>query len=319
MYTDNSDGRECAGTTKRNGPVTTWKRLGSALAMGTAIISLSGCPDFFPPIAPQLEYDRGYTQGFLRDDYYWEGYFDSFDSLTFDDVFYQGSDIPFLDELSFDAGFYDGLWTAYNDGFFTSYRYAFIIGFSEGYDAAFYPDYLDFLANDQHIENLNGGWGDGYNDGFSEGRVFGAFDYESGWPFDWEDALLDYEDGTDLFFEEVGFGTGEFGPVVLYEYGTDPMFLKEARTPRSLLRADIPTLRNLPGTKAVDLKNELFRPLIEEARAGLNTVDAQVPRNPRPESRLTSTHLQRLEQYLGALKAANESRTPRTGVRVPTE
>src|SRR5690606_33914571 len=148
----------------------------------------------------------------------------------------------------------------YNDGYFTSYRYAFIIGWSEGYDAAFYPDYLAFLALDQHTENLNGGWGDGYNDGFSEGRVFGAYDYEAGLAFDWEDALLDYEDGVDLYFEEVDVGTGALGPVFLYEYGTDPLTLKTARTPRSLLRGDVPTLRDMPGEKAVDLKQEMFRP-----------------------------------------------------------
>jgi len=283
----------------------------AALAAGFSAILLAGCPFAFPP---QLDYDAGYQQGFQRDDYYWDGFFDSYDSLTFDDVFYQGSDIPFLDEISFDAGFYDGLWTAYNDGFFTSYRYGFIIGWSEGYDAAFWPDYLDFLANDQHIENLNGGWGDGYNDGFSEGRVFGAFDFEAGLAFDWEDALLDYEDGVDLYFDEVDVGTGAFGPVILYEYGTDPWDLKTARANRSNLRQDAPSIRNQPGVKVEALKQELFRPLINEAVTVLDVLNEDVPRNPR-SVRFNSTHLQRLDQYLGIAKSGHE-RTERTGPRV---
>lgn len=282
-----------------------------ALALGVSALVLAGCPLFFPP---QLEYDRGFDEGFKRDDYYWEGFFDSYDSLTFDDVFYQGSDIPFIDDLTFDAGFYDGLWTAYNDGYFTSYRYAFIVGWSEGYDAAFYPDYLDFLANDQHIENLNGGWGDGYNDGFSEGRVFGAFDYEAGLPFDWEDALFDYEDGVDLYFEEVDVGTGAFGPVILYEWGTDPWELKSARENRSLFRQFTPSIRNQPGVKAETVKQQMFRPLINEAQSALNVVDEEVPRNPRGV-RLTTTHLDRLNQYLGISKSEG-GRSERSGARV---
>ena len=285
-------------------------RLG-ILAVGISAIVLAGCPAINPP---QFEYDRGYQEGFLRDDYYWDGFFDSYDSLTFDDVFYQGSDIPFLDEISYNAGFYDGLWTAYNDGYFTSYHYAFIVGWSEGYDAAFYPDYLNFLANDQHVENLNGGWGDGYNDGFSEGRVFGAFDFEAGLPFDWEDALFDYEDGVDLYFEEVDVGTGAFGPVILYEYGTDPWDLKSARENRSFLRQDTPSIRNQPGAKVDALKQELFRPLISEAVTALDVLNEDVPRNPR-SVRFNTTHLERLNQYLGISKSGEEP-TGRTGARV---
>jgi hypothetical protein len=283
----------------------------AALAIGFSAIVLTGCPWFFPP---QFDYDRGYQEGFLRDDYYWEGFFDSYDSMTFDDVFYQGSDIPFIDDLSYEAGFNDGLWTAYNDGYFTSYRYAFIVGWSEGYDAAFWPDYLNFLANDQHIENLNGGWGDGYNDGFSEGRVFGAFDFEDGRPFDWEDALLDYEDGVDLYFEEVNVGTGEFGPVVLYEWGTDPWDLKSARENRSLLRQYTPSIRNQPGVKAETVKQEMFRPLTSEAQSALNVLETEVPRNPR-SVRFDSTHLQRINQYISGAKSEGEG-SERTGARV---
>src|SRR5690606_42004154 len=65
----------------------------------SSVLVLTGCPWF--PTTPQLTYDSGYTVGFLRDDYYWNGFFDSYDSLTYDDVFYAANDIPFIDDNSY--------------------------------------------------------------------------------------------------------------------------------------------------------------------------------------------------------------------------
>lgn len=61
-----------------------------------------------------------------------------------------------------------------------AYDYAFTVGFSEGYDIGYRPDWPDFLYSDQHVEYYDGGFTDGYNDGFSEGRVLGATDYAQG-------------------------------------------------------------------------------------------------------------------------------------------
>lgn len=279
----------------------TTRTIAAALIAATLVACPSG--DY-----AQQQYDLGYAAGFLRNDFYWDGYFDGYDTLTDFPYYYDDSDIPFIEELSYDAGYWDGVWYAYNDGYFVDYHYAFIIGFSEGYDAAFYPDYLDFLANDTHFEFLNGGWGDGYNDGFSEGRIFGAADFEQGFVFDWEDALADYESGTDLYFEEIDLGTGIYGPVFLYEYGTNPADLlkRQPRTKRDRLD---PAIRSNKD-KALELKDEeLYRPLTEEAQAELNQHPANTPRNPNPV-RLTTTYLERINAYLGA-KAADESTTER--------
>lgn len=257
----------------------------------------------------QAEYDAGYDDGFAEDDWYWDGYFDGFDTLDDSPVYYDDSDIPFIDELSYDAGYWDGVWYAYNDGYFVDYHYAFILGFSEGYDAAFYPDYLDFLDNDVHIEYLNGGWGDGYNDGFSEGRIFGASDFEQGLSFDWEDALADYESGTDLYFEEIDLGTGAFGPVILYEYGADPADLKSSRPLRGK-RAPL-TIRSTDKGEPVDYAT-VDRPLIQEARAELEIAPSSAPRNPRPV-RLEETYLVRIQGYLAFIsKAASAPRARAT-------
>ena len=222
-------------------------------------------------------------------------------------IYYQGDTIPYLDELSYDAGFWDGVWWAYNDGYFVDYRYAFILGFSEGYDNAFWPDYLDFLAGDLHVEYLHGGWIDGYNDGFSEGRVFGANDYEQGLPFDWESALLDYEDGVDLYFEEVDVGTGVYGPVYLYEYGTDPHTLKANTVRGDRLLGPERTMRS-GLTKEVDMEGrELYRALTTDARQRYEVTPENSVRNDR-ELRLETTWLQRIQSYLSAGKSADTRR-----------
>lgn len=242
------------------------------------------------------DYDLGFSIGFLQDDYYWDGFDDSYD--TEDIVYYAGSEIPYVASPPYDAGYWDGVWQAYNDGYFVCYDYAFTIGFSEGYDAAFQEDYLDFLDDDVHIEYDNGGWADGYNDGFSEGRVFGAYDYEAYWEFDWLDAMLDYRSGTDLYFEEVDVGTGVYGPVYLYEYGTDPNDLKSNAVPRGQhtlrIRQD-----SSDGQKASTEKVS-YRALTSEVQTLLDTQPTTTPRNPNPIA-VDGSWLDRIEAYLESL------------------
>jgi hypothetical protein len=273
--------------------LTKWAIPGAGLL--AALVVLAGCP------APS-SYDAGLRDGFFEDDWYWQGYDDSVDSIDYDTIYYQGSEIPFVESPPYEAGYWDGVWYAYNDGYFTSYRYAFIIGFSEGYDNAYWPDYLTFLARDQHIEILNGGWVDGYHDGFSEGRVFGAYDFESGLPFDWLDAFLDYEDGVDLYFEEVDVGTGEFGPVILYEYGTDPLDLSlKARMERSAHpNGAVPAIRR-DAAKFDPADEDLFRPMLPDVRASYQISPDESGRSDK-ELRLESTWLQRIEAYDAATK-----------------
>jgi len=116
-----------------------------------------------------------------------------------------------IEEETYDAGYYDGLWYAYNDGYFVSYDYGFTIGFSEGYDIGFSEFWYDFLVNDSHPEYYEGSFMDGYQDDFSKGSVFGARGYDVDFPFDWEGAMWDYRSGTDIFIEELFFGTGGGG------------------------------------------------------------------------------------------------------------
>lgn len=287
-----------------------------SLAVAIAAAALAGCPAPGTP-PPASEYDEGFDDGFLRDDWYWTGFFDSFDSLEYEDVYYQGSDIPFYDDDSYDAGFYDGVWYAYNDGYFTDYRYAFILGFSEGYDAAYYPDYLSFLDNDIHVENANGGWGDGYNDGFSEGRIFGAADYEEGRAFDWLDALVDYESGTDLYFEEIDLGTGVYGPVFLYEYGVDPLTLKNLAADRGERPGGMPAIRD-GGLKSAKQEGSIYRPIRADAAAELDVNVKEIERSAR-DLRYDDTRLDRLTDYLNAVDAKAAGDAPRARRAAPAE
>jgi hypothetical protein len=282
------------------------------LALAVAVLT-TGCPGYIPGPGgggSQTAYDNGFDAGFLIDDWYWDGYYDGYDTVDVAPVYYDTTGIPYIDELTYDAGYWDGVWTAYNDGYFVDYHYAFVVGFSEGYDNAFWPDYLDFLDSDVHYEYGHGGWADGYNDGFSEGRVFGAYDYEAGLPFDWVDAILDYETGTDLYFDEVGYGTGTSGPVILYEYGTDPLAKKARVRPA----ADRPrTIRE--GSLLKSIIGDYTRPLRAEAQVDLQTTPATSLRSDRA-LRLDTTWLNRVETYsaTGAAKSARVS--PRTS-RVP--
>ncbi len=282
--------------------------------LAAAVILGTGCPSDTPTDG---SYDQGFDDGFALDDWYWDGYYDGYDTLGYSPIYYDTSGIPYLDSPPYDAGYWDGVWYAYNDGYFVDYHYAFILGFSEGYDNAFWPDYLDFLYYDQHVEYDNGGWEDGYNDGFSEGRVFGAYDYEAGLPFDWLDALLDYESGTDLYFEEVDVGTGAYGPVFLYEYGTDPNTFKRAAALDRGAKAPL-TIRRNTMVKDVNLDSRsIYRSFDPQAQQDLQVTPTQSLRD-SIELRLDTSWLQRIDSYLNAYKSTTKSRTQRTG-RAPSE
>jgi hypothetical protein len=267
---------------------------------------LSGCP--VPPDGnpdPQAEYDAGFLVGFARDSEYWRGFDDSYDTVDGGPIYYSGSEIPYLDELSYEAGYWDGTWYAYNDGYFVAYDYAFTIGFSEGYAAAFQPGWRSFLRNDQHIEWLDGGWTDGYNDGFSEGRVFGAWDWENGWPNDWLDAMLDYRGGTDLTIG--GVSTGDAGPVYLYEYGTDPNDLVKVGKASG---TGGPSLRSLGDAKAA-IPDISYRSLPSSVQQEFNVKPDYSPRSTNPLG-LSTTWLERINAYRSAI-AGKASGTPRGG------
>jgi hypothetical protein len=286
----------------------------AVLSVVTAVFAL-GCPELpYPggggwlPDGDSTDYELGFNDGFAEDAEYWKGYDDGYDTVDFEPIYYEGDLIPYIEDESYDAGYWDGVWWAYNDGYFVDYRYAFILGFSEGYDNAFYRDYLAFLANDVHVEYLHGGWIDGYSDGFSEGRIFGANDYEQGLPFDWEDALRDYEDGVDLYFEEVDLGTGVYGPVYLYEYGTNPYELKAVSLRGDRLKGPLRSIRS-GLTKEIDLESrELYRPVKEEVRERYAVVPETSLRNGDLELRLETTWMERIESSLSASKAADERR-----------
>ena len=305
--------------------IRTWFTGLIALALAGVLL---GCPPIeppngtFPPINgdPQVEYDEGFEDGFHEDDWYWAGYWDGFDTVDFEPIYYDDSDIPFVESPPYEAGFWDGVWYAYNDGYFVDYHYAFILGFSEGYDSAYAPDFLDFLETDQHTEYLHGGWIDGYNDGFSEGRVFGAFDRKYDWPFDWEDALLDYELGTDIYeFEDIGVVTGPDGPVILYEYGVNPHdIVKRSDVPDRLARSG-QQVRSIRGEHSLSKSaksdmDSMYRAFIQEAREELDVRPDKALRGDR-ELRLETTWLERIEDYLAftsGAKQATEDRVSRS-------
>lgn len=284
----------------------------SVLSVTTLL--LAGCP-----ILTGSDYDTGFEEGFATDSKYWEGYDDSYETEPPDGpILYSGSEIPYIEDETYEAGYYDGLWYAYNDGYFVSYDYGFTVGFSEGYDVAFFEGWLDFLLNDAHPEYYDGSFIDGYNDGFSEGSVFGAYDYKTGLAFDWEDAMWDYRGGTDLYLDEVGFGTGQYGTVVLYEYGVDPVtyFEKSESAPKRTGNATVRMPRKTDVDKATvsprasvakamtALKQETtdehavsYRALIDSVTAELNVRPEFSPRFSGRSLTLPDTWLERIERY----------------------
>ena len=248
--------------------------------------------------AGPTDFERGFDDGFADDSEYFLGFDESLFTIGFGPILYSAGDIPFIDDFSYDAGFFDGLFDAHNDGYFIAYRDAFIIGFSEGYDNAFAPDFLDFLAGDLHLEFENGGFSDGYEDGFTEGRVFGAFDFEAFLPFDWLDALFDWEDGTDLVFDEVGVGTGVFGPAELYEYGTDPNLARAADARNGSRQPGAITLR--PGA------SRSHRPLIDRGLTASQEAEFDVTPFTTPR---TNRDLTILDSWLDRILAHGSARS----------
>ncbi len=266
------------------------------ITLPLVIIVFSGCPI----IVDEAEYERGFNDGFAQDDYYWTGFFDSYDTVNGGTIYYQGDKIPQVESPPYDAGYYDGLWFAYNDGYFVEYDYAFTIGFSEGYDCAYQPGWQTFLTVDKHVEWLDGGFSDGYNDGFSEGRIFGAYDYVNRLPFDWLDAMLDYRSGTDLVM--AGISTGDKGPVILYEWGTDPKTLVKSKknvegTGRSI-RFAINAKSSIAKFSPPDIS---YRTMIPDAEKEFQTKPTNSPRYSSKPLTLTSTWLERINQYRSAL------------------
>ena len=204
----------------------------------TAMVPLMmGCPE----IVDYLTYDMGFELGFANDTKYEEGFDDSFEvDEDHEAIRYTGHLMPYLEDDSYLAGLYDGEWEAYNDGYFDAYLEAFDTGFADGYEAAYASDWVIFLLNDVHVEWEDGAYRDGYNDGYSEGRILGADDYRTGLPSDWEDAWLFYIEGNDIFIELVEMGTGEYGPVYLYEWGMVPVDLNVAK-------ANLPQRNSIKG------------------------------------------------------------------------
>ena len=254
------------------------------------------------PLEGESEYERGFNEGFARDDWYWKGYDDSCATTTYDTVYYQGGLIPVYESPLYDAGYYDGVWYAYNNGYYVAYDVAFTIGFSEGYDLAFNSgaQYASFIVGDTHIEYDNGGWADGYNDGYSEGKFFGGDDYRLEYTFDWIAALDEYWKGTDIFMPEINQGTGA---VMLYMYGYDPNPESKFGAPPCESNAKHRTAsawlrERIPAVKASDAENAILdrRVFDEKHRADLEKAPEKSPRSDRTLS-LKTTWLERINAY----------------------
>lgn len=286
-----------------------------ALAVST-LLFVSGCPST-PDTQDrgtqtgtgsnwkQADYDQGFSDGFLVDDEYWRGFDESYNTRDAGPILYSGADIPYKTSPAYDAGYWDGVWYAYNDGYFVEYDYAFTIGFSEGYDLAFWPDWVDFLTNDQHVEYYDGGFTDGYNDGFSEGRVLGAYDYSNDIAYDWLGAMMYYREGNDVYLDEVSLGTGADGPVELYVYGTDPNDLvnKSADKPAGVTfdqgRAIRRSAADTAKSAKVTIPDISYRTLPDSERARFNTAPATSPRS-TAALEIKTTWAERIEAYQAA-------------------
>lgn len=205
-----------------------WVRLLVPVLAGAALV---GCP------SPQSQYDAGFQTGAASseyEEYFFFGFQDSWlvDS-ELDLVRYDDSSIPLYDNESFDAGYYDAIWEGYNNGYFEAYSNAILLGFETGYIVGFETAAL--LVNDADIvayvqdllffDREHGGFIDGYNDGVWEGRMFGIDDYMREVTKDddnWRLAYSEWFQGINAVIRGTQVGSGDFGPVVFYVWGTDP-------------------------------------------------------------------------------------------------
>ena len=103
--------------------VSTRKKTDESLSARTGLFGLVALALFLIPAcgdsshsSHSSSFEKGFDDGFAQDEEYFLGYDESW--LTRDDspILYSGNEIPFIDDLSYDAGFNDGIWTAYHDG-----------------------------------------------------------------------------------------------------------------------------------------------------------------------------------------------------------
>lgn len=287
------------------------KRTFRGASLGLTLLAsafLVGCEGFTGESF--ILYDLGFEVTFTNtNEHYDRGYSDSFDVYDNDlpvgcGILYEGDLIGEIDLLTYNAGLLDGEWYAYHDGYFAAYDDAFIIGFSEGYDLAFHEDWPIFLELDQHIEWFDGSFRDGYHDGFTEGRVFGAFDFEdTEFPFDWVDALLFYTFDDDVAIDVTDgltLSSGVDGPAIIYLHGVDPA--TEITEPSDCTPFSKGTFRSRARVKQRDdgipefMKRDFTAAVLEVLEATVNST----VRGDRDTDRLTDTWLDRLIAYENA-------------------
>jgi len=124
--------------------------------------------------------------------------------------------------------------------------------------------------------------------------------------------------GTDLYLEEVGFGTGEYGNVFLYEYGVDPATYFEKSETNSVRKAfgAVRIPRNADAAKAIvsprvsvekamqtlkqdgsDEHSVSYRALSTAASNELNVRPQSSPRLQGYTLTLPDSWLERIERY----------------------
>ena len=127
--------------------------------------------------------------------------------------------------------------------------------------------------------------------------------------------MTDYRSGTDLYFEELLLGTGEYGPVYLYEYGLDPAAVKTAG--RTLRRGPaFGAIRTGIAAKDGQAQELSYRPLTEEIRGDLDKKPDTVSRGGRALT-IETTWLERIEAYNNALETGAKSVNERGAHRRP--
>ena len=167
----------------------------SVAALAMMAVSLTGCPAYY------ATYDEGYQDGFYTDAKYWEGYDDSYMTEPPDGpILYSGSTIPLLEDDSYDA-VHDGLWCAM----------ATVPIWTPSVSKATYryvPDWYAFRLT-RASDTTAVLW-----------TVTKTFPKAVFWSGDYSQPstgkmLWDYRAAP---YIEI-FGTGEYGTVVLHEYG----------------------------------------------------------------------------------------------------